>query len=485
VLFNRQNLYFLPLLLLSQLCAAQGGFDKELLTMFKASESQWLCTSFEKSNPDFFKSDNCPPDYVTDDHDGHFSLQLPKNHTITNKYLDVLLIDDCERFLRLKALSDLYFPLFDKKIESIGLPDYFKYIPLATSAMNSGYRTPSDRAGLWQLDFLTGRKYGLTINDQIDERCAADLGTDAALIHLKFLQAKYPDDPAKLLTAYFTSVVWVEKVIAKQEGRKFLDAISEDDLLRLYYFQTVVEVFSHLKTETALFDYIELLNTYTNVGFEENVSYTALVEVLGSNEKQIRSMNPAYRGDIIPANYRSVVFILPTSEAAKISGAKDSLYRYQENMAAKLDEKRKAEEEKVRKAVPNTGDRDEQVITVRSGDVLGKIAERHGVKVSELKSWNDLNSDRIYAGQELVIYKKKAAGSAPKSSVQNPDQNTTTSTPSTSTPTGDFQLYTVQAGESLWLIARKFAGVSADNIMQWNNITSDIRPGQVLKIYTQ
>jgi membrane-bound lytic murein transglycosylase D len=41
----------------------------------------------------------------------------------------------------------------------------------------------------------------------------------------------------------------------------------------------------------------------------------------------------------------------------------------------------------------------------------------------------------------------------------------------------------VKPGESLWLIAKKFPGVSADNIMEWNEIDTDIRPGQVLKIF--
>ena len=52
-------------------------------------------------------------------------------------------------------------------------------------------------------------------------------------------------------------------------------------------------------------------------------------------------------------------------------------------------------------------------------------------------------------------------------------------------PTGEYTTYTVKSGESLWLIAKKFPGVSAENIMEWNGIDNDIRPGQQLKIYTQ
>lgn len=44
--------------------------------------------------------------------------------------------------------------------------------------------------------------------------------------------------------------------------------------------------------------------------------------------------------------------------------------------------------------------------TVRKGDTLIAIANRWGVSVLDLVSWNDIrNPDLIYAGQTLVIYK--------------------------------------------------------------------------------
>ncbi|MFM1931977.1 MAG: hypothetical protein RL226_1280, partial [Bacteroidota bacterium] len=43
-------------------------------------------------------------------------------------------------------------------------------------------------------------------------------------------------------------------------------------------------------------------------------------------------------------------------------------------------------------------------------------------------------------------------------------------------------VYTVRPGDSLWTIAKKFPGVSAEDIMEFNNIDDDIRPGQKLKI---
>jgi len=44
------------------------------------------------------------------------------------------------------------------------------------------------------------------------------------------------------------------------------------------------------------------------------------------------------------------------------------------------------------------------VYRVKSGDVLGTIAAKHGVKVSQIKAWNDLNSTVIRVGQKLIIH---------------------------------------------------------------------------------
>ena len=54
-----------------------------------------------------------------------------------------------------------------------------------------------------------------------------------------------------------------------------------------------------------------------------------------------------------------------------------------------------------------------------------------------------------------------------------------------STPKGDYTIYVVQKGDSLWTIAKKFPKVSTEDIKKWNNIWSPkaIKPGTKLKIY--
>lgn len=100
--------------------------------------------------------------------------------------------------------------------------------------------------------------------------------------------------------------------------------------------------------------------------------------------------------------------------------------------------------------------------TVKSGDSLWKIAQQHGISVIDLKNINGLSSDRIYPGQKLKL--KVSSGGAP------------------STPNTNQSTYTVQSGDSLWLIASKHQ-LSVAQLKNINNLTTDvIRPGQVLKV---
>ena len=98
--------------------------------------------------------------------------------------------------------------------------------------------------------------------------------------------------------------------------------------------------------------------------------------------------------------------------------------------------------------------------TVKSGDSLYSIARRFNTSVVAIKSLNNLTSNTLSIGQTLRI----------------PSDNTSTQ-PSTTN-------YTVQSGDSLYSIARRF-NTSVDTLKNLNNLTSNILSiGQVLRIPT-
>ena len=66
----------------------------------------------------------------------------------------------------------------------------------------------------------------------------------------------------------------------------------------------------------------------------------------------------------------------------------------------------KAELDKREKPLPQFFENDTKVrYRVRSGDYLGKIERKYGVRVSQIKGWNGLRSNNLKIGQRLTIYK--------------------------------------------------------------------------------
>lgn len=95
------------------------------------------------------------------------------------------------------------------------------------------------------------------------------------------------------------------------------------------------------------------------------------------------------------------------------------------------------------------------IYTVQRGDTLWSIANKYGITVDELVNYNNLSSTTISIGQELKI---------PTGEVANPTT------------------YTVQNGDTLWSISRKY-NVSVNDIIQANNLSSSVlQIGQTLTI---
>jgi Putative peptidoglycan-binding domain-containing protein len=106
--------------------------------------------------------------------------------------------------------------------------------------------------------------------------------------------------------------------------------------------------------------------------------------------------------------------------------------------------------------VPPTGPETGTIqYVVRAGDSLWLIAQRYGTTVDAIKRLNGLTSDLLNIGQILKI-----PSSAPLPYIE----------------------YTVQSGDTLWLLARRYQ-TTVDAIKQMSGITSDLlNIGQVLRI---
>jgi membrane-bound lytic murein transglycosylase D len=105
---------------------------------------------------------------------------------------------------------------------------------------------------------------------------------------------------------------------------------------------------------------------------------------------------------------------------------------------------------------------------IRRGENLYSIAKRYRVYVSDIREWNDISGNKIYAGQKLKIYTSRTAIA----------DNTSTSS------RASLYRYKVRRGDTISEIAERF-NVSSSQIRTWNSLSSNrINYGQTLKIYS-
>ncbi|HET9054341.1 MAG TPA: LysM peptidoglycan-binding domain-containing protein, partial [Cyclobacteriaceae bacterium] len=122
----------------------------------------------------------------------------------------------------------------------------------------------------------------------------------------------------------------------------------------------------------------------------------------------------------------------------------------------------------------STYGRDRIVYRVKSGDVLGSIALRYHVRVADIRKWNNLSGNTIRVNQRLNIWLKQPAGGVPVVAATPPKTVTPLPLPASKT-------YTVQPGDTLWDISRKFEGLTIEKLKTLNNLSSSkLQPGQKL-----
>lgn len=93
--------------------------------------------------------------------------------------------------LTLHQRSEVWFPIIEPILKKYGIPEDFKYVPLIESGMARGQYSPKGAAGLWQFMPQTARDYGLTVNDNVDERMNVRMSTVAAAKYIRDLHKQF------------------------------------------------------------------------------------------------------------------------------------------------------------------------------------------------------------------------------------------------------------------------------------------------------
>ena len=223
------------------------------------------------------------------------------------------------------------------------------------------------------------------------------------------------------------------------------------------------------------------------VNQNEAVLIADIANDLGKSFAELKAANPHLTQNILPKGASLYGFSWQPSQETW-SALTLAYKNYRQDLVEQY-EKRKRQ---TISFLPDPETHEAITYTVQSGDFLGRISDKMGVGLSDLRKWNQLRDNTIYPGQELIVWLplKKVAAMQEATSTSADSSKEKEKFPGEEAPVNaantnsKFINYEVKAGDTLWSIARQFPGVSADNIQTWNAVSGVIKPGETLKINT-
>lgn len=371
---------------------------------------------------------------------------------------------------RMLTASQFYFPMFEEALDKYDLPLEIKYLAIVESALNPRAKSRVGATGLWQFMYSTGKLYGLDVSSYVDERSDPIQATEAACKYLARLHDIFGDwDLA--LAAYNSGPGNVNKAIRRSGGYQnywnIRPNLPRETAGYVPAFQAVMYIFEYasehgLQTTRAERPYFET----DTVWVRSTLTFEQISRFTGVSNEEVKMLNPAYKLDIIPkVSGKPYVLRLPKRALGTFVANEEAIYAYAEQEIAKQE-----------KPLPQLVEAEDRVrYKVRSGDYLGKIAQRYGVGVSQIKSWNGLKSNDLRVGQRLTIFPRRpvtaSAEAAPAATRQ-----------AAATGNGPKE-HVVQKGDSLWTISKKYPGVSVEELREWNGIRgNNLQPGTRLRL---
>jgi membrane-bound lytic murein transglycosylase D len=404
---------------------------------------------------------------------------IPMNYNETvRRYIDFYATKRGELVRYMLGAANYYFPIIEPILDSYGLPQELKYLPIVESALNPGAVSRVGAGGFWQFMLSTGKVYGLEINSLVDERCDPVKSTEAACRYFKEMYDTYGDWHLAL-ASFNCGPGNVHKAIRRSGGKK--------DFWEIYPFlpretRSYVPLFI---AANYIMNYYEAHNicpvkaglplATDTVMVTKMLHFEQVTDLLKVDIELIRLLNPQYRRDIVPGNIHPSVLRLPAVTAYSFVDVEDSIYRHRMGELLSLCIPLNVLE--ANKSVL----REKIVYTTKARENLHLIGNRYGVTARDIRRWNELSSNRVPAGKRLTLYVNNGGV---RFTQQNPSASSGAAQAKTmSTSISGSHTYTVQSGDSLYSISRKYPGLTVASLQRANKLNnSRLYPGQKLRI---
>jgi membrane-bound lytic murein transglycosylase D len=390
---------------------------------------------------------------------GRLDVESFAQHSRVQYYVDFFVGPARDRFTIWLGRLVRYEGVIRGQLRRYGVPEDLVYLAMIESGYSNTAVSRAKAVGMWQFIAGTGRRYGLHQDVWMDERRDPFRATEAAARHLADLNAAFG-------SWYLAAAAYNGGAGRVTRGLKRLasggDGASDSTFFELYdrrYLRLETRDYVPKLIAAALiakdparygFDSVPRLDplVFDEVRVTDATGLDVLARLADTATRALAELNPQFVRGVTPPRREVIVRVpagtgqlvalrwaeLPPSERvtfvnhvvargetlsgiakrygvgtdvlrAANPGVQPTRLRIGQRLTVPVS--RSAQREATRGRAPvvaappaATGD---GLYLVRAGDSLWTIAQRHGVRVSDLKTWNDLDSTVVRVGQRLRV----------------------------------------------------------------------------------
>lgn len=343
------------------------------------------------------------------------------------------------------------------------MPYEIALLPVIESGFKPTARSKKEAGGLWQFIPSTGHIYGLEQTWWYDGRQDVIKSTQAALDYLQSLYQINNNDWLLALASYNAGPGRIRQAIRTYQKKqshpkahptfwdiqRYLPKETQNYVPQLL---AVAHVINHSDNFDTKLEPIENAPFFAAVSLPKQIHLTKAIQLAQIPESTFKQLNAGYLSQITPPNgeYHILLPIDKVDAFQELIVSNQTLFNIQW-----------------------------QKHTIKQGESLSIIAQRYKTSQREIKKLNNLKSNRIRAGKTLLIPIPNAPQANNKSQLATNSQKAIQENTAITTK----RTHKVRSGDSLWRIARAY-NTDVKSLSRWNNLSpsTPLKLGMVLTV---